>query len=84
MVSLLATLRSAMTPARFAAAIATVALASGAYVVAHAPTDPALALASLSALAGSAMEERCDTDRVAGRIQPARAEGKIRCDAPSH
>jgi hypothetical protein len=73
-----------MTPARFAGAIATVALASGGYVIASAPKDAALTLASLSALAGSAVEARCDTDGVADRIGSPCAHVSIRCDAPSH
>lgn len=48
MASLLATHRCAVTPARFAAAIAMVALASGGYLIARAPADAALALAPVS------------------------------------
>ena len=69
MVSLLATHRCALTPARFAAAIATVALASGGYLIARAPADAALALAPASA--GSAVEARCDQDRLADRRSPS-------------
>ena len=69
MVSLLATHRCALTPARFAAAIATVALASGAYLIARAPADAALALAP--APASAAADARCDGERLADRRSPA-------------
>jgi hypothetical protein len=65
MVPLPDTLRHAITPVRLVAAIAMAASASGGYVIASAPMDAVLTLASAST--GAALEVRCDADPIVDR-----------------